>query len=716
MKKTNLFKTVLLLCALVVGSSSVWAADVVETLTLAGWGNYTTNSYSASGTDYTGKGGTTNVSYAMQVFNGNNGQPRGNQSGASNFSCRNTSTYSGYYVKQVKLIRGGGSGTFDGSTSGRSVVYFGTSAYANPTTAPSGSSTASAENASGQSSLTWNNSDKTKTYFILYNLKTSGSATACTLQITWASTSSDPSIDADDVTIECDDTSGEIAYTVNNPNGSTLTAAEKTPGYDWIDNVTVDSENSKVTFTATANTGAARDGYITLSYGSVNKDVKVTQRVYVAKYNVNISAMTNGTVIADVATAAADATVTLTITPSSGYKLSTITVTDADEGDVELSGSGNTRTFTMPAKAVTIAATFERDYSITYNFAFESMGTKDNANKDWGGSYTAHTQSFAGADVYFASASKQTGTITDVPVVKNTDVIITLTDANALFKSASFVLKHWNNKVVTITMYYSTNGGESWTSTGQSHSFASTPTYENATLSASSLPAGTNAIKLLAGSEQQYGVASVTVEIDSKVAINVACTDGAGAYYGTYSNNLSFVVPSGLTVSALKVDNEGKLVVMDYAEDDIVKANTGVMVSATSAGDKTVKLCAATGTEKEGNLLKASGDAGIKAANMAEADTKFYRLTMHNGTDIGFWWGAAEGAAFDLAANKAYLAVPTDAGAHEFVWFDEGETTSIKQVEALGLKVEGYYNLNGQRVAQPTKGLYIVNGKKVVIK
>lgn len=27
-----------------------------------------------------------------------------------------------------------------------------------------------------------------------------------------------------------------------------------------------------------------------------------------------------------------------------------------------------------------------------------------------------------------------------------------------------------------------------------------------------------------------------------------------------------------------------------------------------------------------------------------------------------------------------------------------------------------YYNLNGQRVAQPTKGVYIVNGKKIIIK
>ena len=511
-----------------------------------------------------------------------------------------------------------------------------------------------------------------------------------------------------------------------------MTAAEKSPGYDWIDDVTVDSENSKVTFTTTANTGAERTGYITLTYGSVTKDVTITQNEYVAKYDVNISAMTNGSVVSDVATAAAGATVTLTITPSSGYKLATITATDADDNDVALGGSGSTRTFTMPAKAVTIAATFERDYSITYNFAFASMGTKDNADKDWGGSYASHTQDFAGATVVFSSASKQTGTITDIPTTKGATTLgskyvsLTLTDANATLSSATFGLRHWTNKTITITMYYSTDGGTTWTTTGQSHAFTSSTSGEDATLTASSLPAGTNAVKIEGGADQQYGVAYATVEISSKINLASACTDGAGNYYGTYSNNLAFIVPSGLTVSALKVDGDGKLVVMDYAEGDVVKANTGVMVSATTAGDKTITLSAETGTEKTGNLLKASGDAGITAANMTVADTNFYRLTMHNGTTIGFWWGAADGAAFDLAANKAYLAVPTGAGAPNFFWFNENTPTGISQIEngefsdgaecGVARRIENVFNLAGQRVMNPTKGLYIVNGKKVIIK
>lgn len=51
--------------------------------------------------------------------------------------------------------------------------------------------------------------------------------------------------------------------------------------------------------------------------------------------------------------------------------------------------------------------------------------------------------------------------------------------------------------------------------------------------------------------------------------------------------------------------------------------------------------------------------------------------------------------------------------------FMENGTTGINEVQDSGFKVQGseaFYNLNGQRVAQPTKGLYIVNGKKVVIK
>ena len=218
-------------------------------------------------------------------------------------------------------------------------------------------------------------------------------------------------------------------------------------------------------------------------------------------------------------------------------------------------------------------------------------------------------------------------------------------------------------------------------------------------------------------SGQQNAVLFVKKGSKAAISINEACTDGEGKYYGTFSLSKAFIVPAGLTVSEISViDNE--LLLENYATGDVVPANTGVMVSAATDGDKTITLTTG-GTSKLGtdNLLKPSGDAGITAANMNVADTKFYRLTMHDDSKIGFWWGAEDGAAFALAANKAYLAVPTGTAAPNFFWFG-GETTAIRGIENGELRIENgaVFNLAGQRVAQPTKGLYIVNGRKVVIK
>lgn len=71
-----------------------------------------------------------------------------------------------------------------------------------------------------------------------------------------------------------------------------------------------------------------------------------------------------------------------------------------------------------------------------------------------------------------------------------------------------------------------------------------------------------------------------------------------------------------------------------------------------------------------------------------------------------------------VPAWKIYLEISGGApGAPEFLGFGGDDMTGIDMVKGERFKVKGeFYNLKGQRVAQPTKGLYIVNGKKVVIK
>lgn len=203
------------------------------------------------------------------------------------------------------------------------------------------------------------------------------------------------------------------------------------------------------------------------------------------------------------------------------------------------------------------------------------------------------------------------------------------------------------------------------------------------------------------------------------ITLNPACYDEEddNKVYGTFSSSKAFVVPSNLTVAEVGISND-ILNVESYNTGDIVPANRGVMVSAAEGGSYKVYV-AKDGTSVLGsdNCLRPSGDEGITVEAMAAADANctYYRLTMHEGTQIGYWWGAENGAAFNLGANKAYLAVPSGTSVKANLWFG-GVETSISAPEALNAENGVIYNLNGQRVSSATKGIYIKNGKKYFVK
>ena len=96
--------------------------------------------------------------------------------------------------------------------------------------------------------------------------------------ITIAVPSTDPAISANaTLSLACDATSGEISYSIVNPvDGASLTATTEA---DWISDFVV--ADDRVTFTATANTGAERTATVTLTYSTATKDVTVTQAAYV---------------------------------------------------------------------------------------------------------------------------------------------------------------------------------------------------------------------------------------------------------------------------------------------------------------------------------------------------------------------------------------------------------------------------------------------------
>ena len=86
-----------------------------------------------------------------------------------------------------------------------------------------------------------------------------------------------------------------------------------------------------------------------------------------------------------------------------------------------------------------------------------------------------------------------------------------------------------------------------------------------------------------------------------------------------------------------------------------------------------------------------------------------YVLAVEN-EKAGFY---KKNAGFKVYNNKAYLNVHGSAGARA-IYFDFGGETGILETENGDVKTENCYDLSGRRVEKAQKGVYIVNGKKVL--
>ena len=208
--------------------------------------------------------------------------------------------------------------------------------------------------------------------------------------------------------------------------------------------------------------------------------------------------------------------------------------------------------------------------------------------------------------------------------------------------------------------------------------------------------------------------------------------DGDGFYYATFSSDKDVVFKqenvyvNGVSVSNGKVSMK-ELTLASYNVTDAtvssiengyyVPANTGVLIvgfDATTTYYFPAK--AQTVTLSDNQLKPAPANGGVFEAT---AGYKYYKLAyddFDNQTGLGFYWGAPEGGKFFVKAGTAYLAVPAgDANAKGFAF--NGEATGIEGVNANVENAKAIYNLNGQRVASMAKpGLYIVNGKKMVVR
>ena len=144
-----------------------------------------------------------------------------------------------------------------------------------------------------------------------------------------------------------------------------------------------------------------------------------------------------------------------------------------------------------------------RGTEVTYDFS-EIPGFAQ-----WSSSYSEHVVEYDDATVTFASANKNTQTITDIPVTKGQPVSLVLNETEGYqITEVTFVCRQWGTKTQTITLHYSTDGGSTYTSTGV--------TSTNFTITKSSLAEGTNAVKItFSSTSNQVGIESCTYTFES---------------------------------------------------------------------------------------------------------------------------------------------------------------------------------------------------------
>ncbi len=179
----------------------------------------------------------------------------------------------------------------------------------------------------------------------------------------------------------------------------------------------------------------------------------------------------------------------------------------------------------------------------------------------------------------------------------------------------------------------------------------------------------------------------------------------------TYSNAdyaLDFSNTEGLT-AAIITDAEGTEVEVDDAP-----AGTGLYVKA-EPGTYQAYILGASYTNVSDNKLVGTGS---ESPSLTSNESTTYYVFGRQGTPKKeAFYKVKTDKATKVSANKAYLKIDVPAsGAKDAIFVGGGETNGINAIDDVDMQNGNIYNLQGQKVNHAQKGVYIVNGKKIVLK
>ena len=404
-------------------------------------------------------------------------------------------------------------------------------------------------------------------------------------------------------------------------------------------------------------------------------DVTVSATFVKIVYSISGFENITGTITADPASATMGEIVTLTVTPADGYELEWLKVVDADGTEITVTDN----TFTMPASNVTIEAEFKavvETYILTIVIDGETMTQEVVAGINVTDILQAlipekEGYTFAGWD-----GLPEDG----------------LMPAEALTVTAQFTI---NSYTLTYEVDGETYGEVETYEYGAPIEPRTAPTKEGYTFSGwSEIPSYMPA----------YDV-TVTGRFIKDAEYEDVTISSTG--YATFcsTRDLDF---SNTTVKAYIATAVSDTEVTFTQVAGSVAAKTGLLLIGEPSRTAQI-LVAETGTTYDNNLL-----VGVWAKDEIVNGTDKYVLVARTSSEVGVKFADTAAQPANVPVGKAYLQAPSNSRILTFSFADG--TTGISAATTDENQTSGIYNLKGMRVTTPGKGLYIINGKKVMIK
>ena len=200
--------------------------------------------------------------------------------------------------------------------------------------------------------------------------------------------------------------------------------------------------------------------------------------------------------------------------------------------------------------------------------------------------------------------------------------------------------------------------------------------------------------------------ANTRIRVDDILLVATPTATITDAGYATFSNENALDFSANQALTVYTATDNGTSVKLNEVTTKKVPANTPVVLKG-DAGNYPATIISSA------DALGAN-DLRISNGSTATAEANIYVLANKTSNGVGFYKWAGTSS---LSAGKIYLQAKATSTGAPFLGFDaDGETTGISSLTPALSQGEGvYYDLSGRRVAQPTKGLYIVNGKKVLV-